>query len=424
MLDQRHFEIGTREQWGQEGVPFGLSPIDLRQHLYIIGKSGTGKSTVQRSLIRQALEGGYGIGVIDPHGTLALEALDDIPPQFLDRVVYFDPADSEHPMAWNVLRSGSDPHLVASGIVGALKSIWRDSWGPRLEYILYATIAALLECRNVSFLAIQRMLTDAHYRAWVVKQVKDPALRSFWDHEFANYDRKFLQEAVAPIQNKVGQLLLSPLLRNILGQVRNRLDVRRIMDEGQIFIANLSKGRLGEDKSNLMGALLIAQFHQAAMARADMPESDRKDFRLFVDEFQSFGSDSIASILSEARKYRLSLVLSHQYVEQLRPEIRQAVFGNAGSIIAFRVGQADAELLEREFGHAFQAQTFTRLSNYHVLCKLVTNGEHLEPFAGKTLPPRPPRRMQSERVIKHSRYRHATPRAVAEDRIRRWFKLN
>jgi hypothetical protein len=416
---QKHLVIGTREQWGQE-CSFGLSADDLRQHLYIIGKSGTGKTTLLFNLILQAIEAGQGVGVIDPHGDLAEELLDHIPRHRIEQTVYFNPADTEHPIGFNVLRSRGAPHLVASGIVGALKSIWRDSWGPRLEYILYAAVAALLECDNVSLLGLQRMLSDSRYRAWVVKQVKDPMVRSFWVNEFEGYERKFLQEAVAPIQNKVGQLLMSPVMRNILGQVRSTIDARFMMDDGRIFIANLAKGKLGEDKSNLLGALLVTQFQLAAMSRADVPQGERPDFRLFVDEFQSFTSDSFTSILSEARKYRLGLTLAHQYLEQVRPEIRQAVFGNVGSLIAFRVGQSDAELLEREFGHAYAAAQFTRLSNHHVLTKLMMNGEHQEPFTGKTFPSSGCRHGRRGTVVHRSREKYAAARIIVEARIRRW----
>jgi hypothetical protein len=238
-------------------------------------------------------------------------------------------------------------------------------------------------------------------------------------NEFEGYGKAFLQEAVAPIQNKVGQLLMSPQIRNIVGQVRNRIDPRSIMDNQGIFIANLSKGNLGEDKSNLLGALLVAQFKLAAMSRADVPEHERTDFNLFVDEFQSFASDSFASILSEARKYRLCLTLSHQYMEQVKPEIRQAVFGNVGSIIAFRLGQADAEILERQFGGVFPAASLTSLPNFNVCAKLLSGKELSEPFQGRTLQPVGRRYGRRERIIRRSRERYATKRWVVEDRIRR-----
>jgi hypothetical protein len=424
-MDKEHIVIGTREHWGQK-LPFALSPNDRRQHLYTIGKSGAGKTTLLRNLILQDIEAGHGVGVIDPHGDLATDLLDHIPRRRIEDVAYFNPADVEYPVGLNLL--GSVPvenrHLVASGIVSVFKSIWRDFWGPRMEYILYATVAALLECQNVSLLGVQRMLSDARYRAWVVKQVKDPMVRSFWVNEFENYDSKFLQEAIAPIQNKVGQLLMSPHLRNVLGQVRSRIDARFMMDRGRIFIADVSKGKLGEDKSNLIGALLVTQFQLAAMSRADVPEHERRDFFLCVDEFQSFATDSFVSILSEARKYRLCLTLSHQYVEQLKPEIREAVFGNVGSIVAFRVGQRDAEVLEREFGSAYPAGHFTRLSNYEVYAKLLNDGEWGEPFAGMTLPPVGARHGHGETVVRRSREKYATARQAVEEKIRRWLRAN
>jgi hypothetical protein len=295
----------------------------------------------------------------------------------------------EHPVGLNLLGATlpDERHLVASGVVGVFKTLWHDSWGPRLEYILYASVAALLDCDNVTLLGVQRMLTDRRYRAWVVKQIKDPMVRSFWVNEFENYDKKFLHEAIAPIQNKVGQLLMSPHVRNILGQVRNRIDARFMMDNGRIFIADVSKGKLGADKSNLVGAMLVTQFQLAAMSRADTPESDRRDFYLYVDEFQSFASDSFVSILSEARKYRLCLTLSHQYIDQLRPEIRDSVFGNVGSIVAFRVGHHDAKVLEQAFGESCRASQLSGLGNHEVYAKLLADGQDAEPFLGKTLPP-------------------------------------
>ncbi len=273
--------------------------------------------------------------------------------------------------------------MVASGIVSVFKSIWHDSWGPRLEYILYASVAALLDCENVSLLGVQRMLSDGRYRAWVVKQVKDPMVRSFWENEFEHYDKKFMLEAIAPIQNKVGQLLMSPHVRNILGQVKSRIDARFMMDNGRIFIADVSKGKLGADKSNLLGALLVTQFQLAAMSRSDVPEHERKDFFLYVDEFQSFASDSFISILSEARKYRLCLTLSHQYVDQVRPEIRDAVFGNVGSIVAFRVGHRDAKQLELAFGETYRASELSSLGNHEVCAKLLADGQ--DPTTGGLL---------------------------------------
>jgi len=413
--------IGWRQQWGGT-TPFGLSRADRRHHLYLIGKTGAGKTTLLRNLIIQDIEAGEGVGVIDPHGDLASELLDFIPPWRTDHVVYFNPADQEYPIAFNLLRAVTPDsrHLVASGIVGALKSIWRDSWGPRLEYILYAACAALLECENVSILGVQRMLSDARYRDWVVRQVQDPAVRAFWLQEFGRYDKRFLQEVIAPVQNKVGQLLMAPPIRNIFGQVQSKIDPRFMMDHRRILIANLSKGRLGEDKANLLGALLVTQFQRAAMERADTPEHERVDFFLHLDEFHNFSTDSFASILAEARKYRLSLTLSHQYVDQLRDEVRDAVFGNVGSLIAFRVGETDATRLEREYGGGFTARQFADLGNHEICAKLLMDGTHREPFLGTTFPPISPKYQRRDTIIRRSRERYGTPRPLVEERIRRW----
>jgi hypothetical protein len=314
-------------------------------------------------------------------------------------------------------------HLVASDIVSVFRGIWSDSWGPRLEYILYASVAALLDCENVSLMGVPRMLSDEQYRAWVVKQVKDPMVRSFWVNEFARYDRKFLQEAVAPIQNKVGQLLMAPELRNILGQVRSRVDARFMMDRGRIFIANLSKGKIGEDKANLLGALWVTQFQLAAMSRADLREGERRDFNLYVDEFQSFVSDSFTSILSEARKYRLCLTLSHQYLDQLKPEILDAVMGNVGSMVSFRVGHTDAEALERAYGKTYVAAQFTGLSNGEVCAKLLRGGQDREPFMGRTLPPTGTRHGGGVKILRRSREKYATPRERVEGRVEKWLRM-
>ena len=418
-----HVVIGTGNQWGHE-VPLFLSPHDRRHHLYAIGKSGAGKTTLLRNLILQDIEAGRGVAVIDPHGDLCDDLLDHIPRRRAEDVVYFNPADLEYPIGMNLLGSvpKDERHLVASGIVSIFRGIWSEFWGPRLEYILYACVAALLDCENVSLLGVQRLLSDERYRRWVVKQIKDPMVRSFWMNEFEGYERRFLQEAVAPIQNKVGQLLMSPHVRNIVGQVRSKIDTRFMMDNGRIFIANLSKGKLGADKASLLGSLLVTQFELAAMSRADVPEADRRDFFLYVDEFQSFTSDSFVSILSEARKYRLCLTLSHQYVDQLRPEIRDAVLGNVGSIIAFRVGHPDAKLLQQAFGDVYAASQFTSLSNGEIYARLLSDGQDREPFLGRTLPPSGRRYGRREAIIRQSREKYGTRREVIEERIMRWLK--
>lgn len=416
--------FGVYDDWGRE-EPFGLSPADRRHHMYVIGKSGTGKTTLLRNSIIQDILAGRGVGLVDPHGDLAQELLDFIPSWRAEDVVYFSPADLEHPVGLNLVAHvpRDDRHLVTSGIVGALKGIWSESWGSRLEYILSKAVAAILDCENASLLGVQRMLIDETYRSWVVRQVKDPIVRWFWEYEFERYDKRFQQEAIAPIQNKIGQLLMSPHIRNVLAQVRAKVNARFMMDNGKIFIADLSKGKVGEDKASLLGALLVTQFQLAAMARADMPEADRRDFFLYVDEFQSFASDSFATLLSEARKYRLCLTLSHQYVAQLREKVADAIRGNVGSIVTFRVGHDDAEALEKAFGYRYPSSHFTGLDNAEVCVKLLMGGRDGEPFTGRTLPPSGTRYGRREKIVMRSRERFSMNRATIEDKVKRWFGL-
>jgi hypothetical protein len=420
MQEEDSIDIGIREGWGGE-EPFGLSPADRRQHLYILGKTGTGKTTLLRNLILQDIEAGAGIAVLDPHGDLAIDLLDHIPSRRTDDVVYFNPADEQGCIGLNLLQSVPPfrRHLVTSGIVSAFKGIWSDSWGPRLEYVLSTTISALLECQNTSILGIQRMLVDDRYRAWVVDQVKDPMVRSFWLTEFPKYDKGFLAEVISPIQNKVGQLLLAPPIRNMLGQVNSKIDARFMMDDSRIFIANLSKGALGADKANLVGSFLVTQFQLAAMSRMDTPEAKRRDFHLYIDEAHNFMTDAFTSILSEARKYRLCLTLSHQYSSQFRPSTLDAVMGNVGNFVSFRVGEADAQLLAQEFD-SYPASVFNSLPNYRIACKLLKNGEPCDPFLAKTLPERGRRYGRAENILHRSRQKYMTQREVVEDKIRRW----
>jgi Type IV secretion-system coupling protein DNA-binding domain len=413
--------IGHRANWGGDSL-FGIQPEDARHHTYIIGKTGSGKTTLLRNMILQHLLQGNGLALLDPHGDLADELLDHFPTSRADDLVYFNPSDLEFPIGLNLLANvpPDDRHLVASGIVGAFKSIWRDSWGPRMEYILYNALAALLDCQNTSLLGVNRMLTDADYRAWVIRQIKDPFVRSFWADEFASYDARFVREAIAPIQNKIGQFLMNPPIRNILGQVKTKIDFRFMMDTGRVFIANLSKGKLGADKANLLGSLLTTQFQLAAMSRADTPEADRRDFHLFIDEFHNFTTDSFAAILAEARKYRLCLTLSHQYIDQLTPEVRQAVFGNAGTMITFRIGHTDAELLAKEFANTFIPGQFVELDRYQIFIRLLENGISSTPFPAKTLPGLDNRHSRRHKLIQRSRVRFAAPRPSIENRLLQW----
>lgn len=418
---ESYITIGEREGWGTS-QPFGISTADLRQHVYVIGKTGSGKTTLLRNLIIQHIVLGHGVGLIDPHGDLAEELLHHIPPYRANHLCYFNPGDLEFPVGLNLLArvAPDDRHLVASGIVEAFKGIWRESWGPRLEYILYNAVAALLDCEGTTLLGINRLLSDGAYRAKVIQQIKDPFIRDFWASEYAGYDPHFQREAIAPIQNKVGQFLLNPVMRNILGQVRNKVSFPFMMDRGRIFIANLSKGKLGADKANLLGSLLTTQFQLAATARTSRQETERRDFYLFIDEFQNFSTDAFASILAEARKYRLCLSLSHQYIDQLSMPVRQAVFGNVGTLIAFRVGYTDAEVVEKEFGRTFTAEAISDLGRYEAVVKLLEDGANHTPFRTKMLPPLENRVGRKEKLIHQSRKRFATPRIVIEGKLERW----
>jgi hypothetical protein len=420
-MNDQNIIIGEFENWGTRGI-FGISPDDQRQHLYVIGKTGVGKTTLLRNLILQHIQTGHGVGVIDPHGDLAEELLHHIPPTRADHLVYFNPADLDFPISLNLLADvpADERHLTASGIVAAFKNIWPDSWGPRLEYILYNAIVALLDCPNTSLLGVNRLLTDSDYRRWVVNQIKDPFIREFWQVEYESYDPRFRREAIAPIQNKLGQFLLNPIIRNILGQVKNKLDFPFVMDEGRLFIANLSKGQIGHEKANLLGSLITTQFQLAAMARARQPVESRRDFYLFIDEFQNFSTEAFASILAESRKYRLCLILSHQYIDQLTLPVRQAVFGNIGTLIAFRVGSADAEVLKKEFGNVFEIQQFADLNRYEVLVNLLESGTNRTPFRGRTLAPLKHLVGRKNNLIAHSRERFATQRMTVEDKLTRW----
>ena len=424
MSDQPIY-IGNRQEYGGESL-FGLQAADARYHTYIIGKTGSGKTTLLRNMILQHLQAGHGLALLDPHGDLADELLDHFPTARADDLVYFNPGDLEFPIGLNLFANvpPDDRHLVASGIVAAFKSIWRDSWGPRMEYILYNALAALLDCQNTTLLGVNRMLTDDDYRAWVIRQINDPFIRNFWAGEFAGYDPRFVREAIAPIQNKIGQFLMNPPIRNILGQVKTKIDFRFMMDTGRVFIANLSKGKLGADKANLLGSLLTTQFQLAAMSRADTSEADRRDFHLFIDEFHNFTTDSFAAILAEARKYRLCLTLSHQYIDQLPLEIRQAVFGNAGTLISFRIGHTDAEVLAKEFANSFIPSQFVDLDRYEIFIRLMENAMTSTPFPAKTLPGLDNHHARRDKLVQRSRERFAASRQQVEEKLNRWVLLS
>jgi CxxC-x17-CxxC domain-containing protein len=401
---------------------FGIYPDDRRRHLYVIGKTGVGKSTLLENMIAQDIASGKGVGLVDPHGDTAERLLDSIPPWRVNDVVYFDPSDVEYPIAFNVLEA-IDPnykYLVASGLVSSLKKIWADSWGPRLEYILRNTILALLDYPSSTMLGIMRMLSDKNYRKKVISAINDPVIKAFWVNEFSNYNEKFRSEAISPIQNKVGQFLSSAIIRNIVAQPKSTIDMADIMDNGKILLINVSKGKIGEDNSALLGAMLITKIQLAAMDRAKIPEEERRDFYLYVDEFQNFATESFASILSEARKYRLNLTIAHQYITQMEEVVRDAVFGNVGTMVSFRVGAFDAEFLEKEFAPVFTETDLVNLAKYTAYIKLMINGITSKPFSMQTIPPAHQKFGRAEIVRKVSRERYGRKREVVEDKIARW----
>ncbi len=402
--------------------PFGIYTDDRRRHVYLIGKTGVGKTTLLENMIIQDIKMGRGLALVDPHGDVAEKILDLIPPGRINDVVYFDPADVDFPVAFNPLES-VDPqykYLVASGLVSSLKKIWADSWGPRLEYILRNVILALLDYPNSTMLGIMRMLSDKGYRKKVVDTISDPVVKAFWVNEFANYNERFRSEAISPIQNKVGQFLSSSIIRNIVAQPKSTIDMKDIMDNGKILLINVSKGRIGEDNSALLGAMLITKLQLAAMDRARIPENERKDFYLYVDEFQNFATESFATILSEARKYRLNLIIAHQYITQMEEVVRDAVFGNVGTIISFRVGAFDAEYLEKEFMPYFTQTDLVNLDKYNAYIKLMINGATSAPFSMETIPPVAETYNSREKVLAVSRERYGNARKDIEDNIARW----
>ena len=401
---------------------FGIKLDDRRRHLYVVGKTGMGKTTMLENMVLNDIYAGHGVGVVDPHGDFAEKIIDYIPANRINDVVYFNPSDIDFPIGFNILES-IDPryrHLVASGLMGVFKKIWPDVWSARMEYILNNTLLALLEFPNTTLLGINRLLADNAYRKRVIKNLKDPVIRSFWETEFAGYNDRYKQEAVAPVQNKIGQFLSASVIRNIVAQVKSRINIREIMDNKKIFIMNLSKGRIGEDNSRLLGGMLITKIQLAAMERVDTPEKERRDFFLYVDEFQNFATESFSNILSEARKYRLDLTMAHQYMEQLSEEVLAAVIGNVGTLVTFRVGSTDAEILAKEFAPTFIETDLVNLTKFQIYLKLMIDGVASQPFSANTLPPINLSTGSAEKVIKVSRERYATSRENIEDKIIRW----
>lgn len=427
--DPNDITIFGESNFRNERKRFGIKRDDRRRHMYIIGKTGVGKTVLMENMIISDIINGNGVGVMDPHGELAEKILNFVPKERIKDVIYFNPADTNNPMAFNPMESVSEDkrHLVASGLMGVFKKIWPDLWSGRMEYILNNTILALLEFPGSTLLGIIGMFSNKNYRKKIVEQIKDPIIRSFWKDEFASWDQRYATEATAAIQNKIGQFLSASVIRNIVGQEESAFDIRTAMDEGKILILNLSKGRIGEDNSRLLGGLLMAKLQFAAMSRVDIEnEDDRKDFFMYVDEFQNFATESFANILSEARKYHLNLTLANQYIAQLtesasggkKTTVRDAVFGNVGTIVTFRVGAEDAEFLEKEFEPTFTVNDLVNLPKYNIYLKLMIDGLVSRSFSAVTLPPHvtPPQNFKEE-IIEFSRKTYARTRESVEEEI-------
>jgi len=408
-------------------VKFGIKAKDRTKHVYVIGKTGMGKSTLLENMAIQDIQNGEGLAFIDPHGGTAEKLLDYVPQNRIKDVLYFAPFDIDYPVAFNVMEDvGAEKrHLVANGLMSAFAKLFgEESFSDRMQYILQNTILALLEYPEATMLGINKMLVDKVYRNKVVENVTDSSVKTYWTKEYAGYTERFAAEAIPAIQNKIGQFTSNPLVRNIIGQPKSTFDFRKVMDEGKIIIINLSKGKVGEGNANLIGSMLVTKIYLAAMSRADFSESNLKrlpNFYLYVDEFQSFANKSFADILSEARKYKLNLTIAHQYIEQMEEEVRDAVFGNVGTMIAFRVGAFDAEVLEKEFAPTFTAEDLVNLGFVQIYLKLMIDGISSAPFSATTMAPieRPEITFRQD-IIENSRATFARPRAIVEEEIRKW----
>ncbi len=402
--------------------PFGIKREDRRRHLYVVGKSGTGKSKMLELLVEADIKAGHGIAVLDPHGDLVDNILRLIPEERKKDVILFDPSDTEFPIAFNPLEKVDDKYKmqITIGFIDIFKKLFGNNWSDRLEHVLRYTTLALLDSPNTSILSILKMLSDKNYRQTIVARIQDSIVKNFWVNEFAGWSEKFDAEAITPLLNKVGQLVSTNMIRNVIGQPKNSFNIRDIMDNKKILLMKISKGLLGEENSGLIGAMIITKIYQAAMARADMHQEDRQDFYFYVDEFQNFATDTFEEILSEARKYRLCLTIAHQYLGQLNDSIRKTVFGNVGSIVSFRVGAEDAVKLAEEYTPIFSVRDIINLGVREFYLKMSINGELSEAFSGSTMEMNFPKDDLSKEIIAASRKQFCTPRKQVEELLNEW----
>ena len=406
--------------WRNAQQPFGIKDKDRLGHIYALGKTGVGKSTLLLNMSISDIQNGKGLCIIDPHGDLAETVLNYVPKERIQDVIYFNPKDDEFPIAFNPLKAVHPKyhHLVASGLIATFKKIWVESWGPRLEYILRHSLLTLLEYPDATLLDIQALLTDQGFRNRVLNYVTDPHTHSFWRDEFEKYSPALKAEAITPILNKTGIFITSIPLRNTVGQKIRSFNMQDVMDSGKILIINLSKGELGEDASSILGSVLITSIQLAALYRSTQEEHQRRPFYLYVDEMHSFVSLSFIDILAEARKYKLSLFLTHQYIDQLHEKIRSAIFGNVGTIISFRVGAEDAKYLEPEFKPPFSISDFVALPKYSMYIKLMIDGATSKPFSAVSIPLPPFETSYKQEVIAYSRQQYGRHRNTVEAELK------
>ncbi len=424
--------FGVTDARGKE-VKFGIKREDRLRHMYVIGKTGMGKSTLLENMAIQDIQNGEGLAYLDPHGSTAEKLLEFVPEHRIKDVIYFAPFDMEYPIALNVLEdtapgdessSSIRSQFIVSGLMSTFKKIWKDQWSARMEYILNYTLLALLEIPDATLLDVNRMLSDKNYRKDVTSRLKDPTVKAYWEKEFTSMTDKMIAEAVPAIQNKVGQFISNALIRNIIGQKTSSFDFRKAMDEKKIIIFNLSIGRIGEDAVNLLGSLFVTKIYLAAMSRADMTSREMENvpnFYLYVDEFQNFINDSFAQILSQARKYKLGLIVAHQYVKQMTEIVHDAIFGNVGTMIAYRVGADDAEAFEKEFKPTFLPEDFTNIGRFQMYLKLMIDGVTSSAFSATGISPWPrPDQSFVQEIIDSSRALYSHPRKEVEEHILRW----
>ncbi len=406
-----------RTEFKNRMLTFGIKNKDRRRHIYIIGKTGTGKSWLIANMAIDDFKKKRGVAIIDPHGDLSEILLDYIPSHRINEVCYFNPADRDNPLSLNILETTAhaDAEIVTSGIVAIFNKLYGHSWGPRLEYILRNTVLSLANVPNTTLVDVLKVLTNKKFRGKMVSKLKDPVLISFWKDEFEKMPDRLQKEAISPIQNKVGQFVTSPLIRAIIGRPKSSIALNTIMDEGKILIVNLSQGKLGEDNSALLGAMIITKIQQAAMRREAMPEKERRDFYLYVDEFQNFATRSFIKILSEARKYRLNLTLANQYMAQIDQDVQKAIFGNAGSLVSFVVGADDARILEKEYGGVFTEKDLVELDRFQVATKMTIDDQISRPFLGYTLPLPVSKNQNRPKVIRVSRERYSYKKKWGEN---------